>query len=143
MAHEAHVPSRRNTERFKRRLAVFSRYAAIVQAQFKALQEDDVSRFSELADGRQEIQEELGASPQDTGAVELDQEGQELLKGVQQELEGVLVLDKEIQSRLIRLRGELGAQIQAMNKREGSVKEYLTREGQLSQERSPRLNVRL
>ena len=144
MAHEAQVSSQRNSERFKRRLAVFSRYAAIVQAQFIALKEEDISRFSELAGGRQEIQKELDASPQDIpGDGELDQEGDELLKGVQQELEEVLVLDKEIQNQLIRFRGELGTQLKAMNKREGSVKQYLTREEQTSQERPSRLNVRL
>jgi hypothetical protein len=133
-----------DSERLKQRLAAYSRYAAIVQAQFKALEEEDVSRFSELAVSRQEIQDELGSGAQGIpGVGELDQEGRELLKDVQEELKETVALDQEFRDRLLRLRGDLGAQIQALNQREGSVKQYLSRDGQPSPERSHRLNVRL
>ena len=136
--------STRQKERLTRRLAAYSRYASVVQAQFRALEEEDVSRFSELAQDRQEIQEELEG--EDGGGSEvgtLDQESTALLKGAQEELEGMVTLDEEIKKRLLRLRGQLGAQIKAMSQREGSVKQYLTREETPRQERSSRLNVRL
>jgi hypothetical protein len=141
--HGTPLSALQDSERLKQRLAAYSRYAAIVQAQFKALEEEDVSRLSELAVSRQEIQDELGSGEGIPGVGELDQEGRELLKDVQEELKETVALDQEFRDRLLRLRGDLGAQIQALNQREGSVKQYLSRDGQLAPERSHRLNVRL
>jgi hypothetical protein len=141
--HGTPLSALQDSERLKERLAAYSRYAAIVQAQFKALEEEDVSRLSELAVSRQEIQDELGSGEGIPGVGELDQEGRELLKDVQEELKETVALDQEFRDRLLRLRGDLGAQIQALNQREGSVKQYLSRDGQPSPERSHRLNVRL
>lgn len=141
---EAPFSPQAGSDGLEMRLAAYSRYAAVVQAQFQALQEEDVERFSVLADRRQEIQEELEAD--DHGLQEfdeLDEEGQRLLKGARNDLAEAAVLDKEIRHRLIRLRGKVAGEIKGANRRKGSVKEYLTQEEQTSRDRPSRVNVRL
>jgi hypothetical protein len=145
MPHEAITPHSTDSEGFERRLAAYSRYAAIVQAQFRALQEEDVERFSELVDRRQEIQEGIQAQGGEelSGAGVLDEERRGLLKGARDELAEVALLDQEIKRRLVLLRGKAASDIKMTNRREGSVKEYLNREERASLERPSRLNVRL
>ena len=131
-------------ERLQTRLAAYSRYAAVVQDQLRALQEEDIDKFTELADERTTIQEELESAsdvlpPED----ELDPEGVQLLNGAKQELGKALVQDKEIEARLLRLRAEVGGQIRATSERKGNAKQYVTESERPSEERTHRLNVRL
>jgi hypothetical protein len=115
----------------------------MVQAQFRALREENVGRFSELADHRQEIQNELEAHGQDLGGMEpLDEEERDLLDAVQDDLRKAVRVDEEIRSILLRMRGQVAGQLKSVNRREDSVKEYLARDGQGTQEEVPRLNIR-
>ena len=128
----------------KDRLAVYRRYAAVVRAQHAALREEDVARFSELAEDRQKIQDELGQdAPGIPGPAEGEEEGKVMVDGIRTELEEVLALDRDIQARLIRMRGGVAAQLKEISSRRGGARKYLTRDSMSATERETRLNVRL
>ncbi len=142
--HQPPLSGNGTSDRFKKRLSAYSRYAALVQAQFLALQEEDLERYSDLARTRQVIQDGLDREPQDDIHPEpLDPEGQELLNETRAELGEALVLDREIQAILVRLRGQIGGQIKALSRREGKVREYITSADAALGQRSHKLNVRL
>jgi hypothetical protein len=130
--------------RLRVRLAAYSRYAAIVQEQLRALREENMARFDELAGTRAEIQEELeAASEGGQEEAELDEEGKALLNGAAEELGRAMVQDQEIESRLLRLRAEAGGQIRALSGRKENARQYLTESERVPEERPHRLNVRL
>jgi len=126
------------------RLAVYRRYAAIVREQFRALEEEDLSRFEELATDRQKIQDEMGQdAPGIPAPGQSDPEGAVMVDGIRNELEEVLALDREIQSRLVGMRGNLVTQMRDISSRKGSAREYLSHEPPPEPEQRTRLNVRL
>ena len=129
--------------RLKTRLAAYSRYAAVVQEQLQALQEENVDRFAELADDRAEIQEEMDAV---VGAIplsdELDAEEREMLEAAQEELGRALEVDRDIEGRLVRLRAAVGGQIKALSERNGNAKQYVAESERSTKGRPSRLNVR-
>ena len=137
-------PSGSESRNRKNRLAVYRRYADIVRAQLRALDEEDLSRFSEVAEDRQRIQDELG---QDAPGIptpgEAEPDGKVMVDGIRNELEEVLALDKDIQARLIRMRGEVAAQLKGVSSRRGSAREYLTRDSLSEADGKTHLNVRL
>jgi cell division protein ZapA (FtsZ GTPase activity inhibitor) len=129
--------------RLKTRLAAYSRYAAVVQEQLQALQEEDIDKFAELAEDRSEIQDEMDAV---VGTIplsdDLGPEERELLKAAEEEVGQAVSLDEEIESRLLRLRANVGGQIKALSERTGKAKRYVN-ESEGPTEGSPsRLNVR-
>jgi len=137
-------PRPESPDRLKNRLAAYSRYAAVVQGQLRALQEENIGLFSELADTRAEIQDEMEAVSRDIPEEEeMGPEGRDLLRGVKQELGKALVQDKEIEARLFRLRAEVGGQIRAVSGRKENAKHYVAESERNSEERPNRLNVRL
>lgn len=131
-------------DRLQTRLAAYSRYAEIVQEQLRALQEENLDRFIELADRRGAIQEEMeagsGAIPHDVG---LDPEEGQRLGGAKEALGRALAQDREIEARVLRLRAEVGGQIRALSERNGNAKQYVTESERSSEDRPHRLNVRL
>jgi len=137
-------PSGLRNGNLNNRLAVYRRYADVVRAQLRALQEEDVSRFQELAEDRQKIQDELGQdAPGIPASGESEADGQVLVDGVRDELEEVLALDRDIQNRLVRMRGKVAAQLRDISTRKGSAKAYLTRDSLSEVKGNARLNVRL
>ena len=126
------------------RLAVYRRYAEVVRAQLQALQEEDLSRFSELAEDRQRIQDELGQdAPGIPATGKSEAGGQVLVDGARDELEEVMALDRDIQNRLVRMRGKVAAQLRDISSRKDSARAYLTRDSLSEVEGNARLNVRL
>lgn len=128
----------------KNRLSVYRRYADLVRAQLQALHEEDLSRFSELAEDRQRIQDELGQdAPGIPSPGEAEADGEVMVDGIRKELEEVLALDKDIQDRLVRMRGQVAAQLKDISSRRGSARDYLTRDSLSREDGNARLNVRL
>ena len=143
MPEETSFPSPEASAGLQKRLEAYARYAAVVRAQFQALQEEDVSRFSELAGQRQEIQDSLDeVDPQEPGAGPGDHQEEELLKGVRNDLVEVLALDREIQRKLTRLRGQVASQLRDISSRTGSAREYLSRDAGPEPTHGTRVNVR-
>jgi hypothetical protein len=129
--------------RLKARLAAYSRYAAVVQEQLRALQEEDIDRFVGLADDRAEIQEELEAAPEEASEETLDSEAPGLLEEARRELGVVVGIDREIEARLLRLRAEIGGRIRSLSSQKGNARRYVTEGESPPENRPPRLNVRL
>lgn len=139
----ASIPGRR-AGGSKARLAVYRRYAAIVREQFRALEDEDLTRFEALADDRQKIQDEMGQdAPGIPAPGQSESDGTVMVDGIRNELEEVLALDREIQSRLIRLRGQVASQVRDISSRKGSAREYLSHEPTPEADQRGRLNVRL
>ena len=129
--------------RLKTRLAAYSRYAAVVQDQLRALEEEDVDRFGELADDRAEIQHEMDAV---VGTIPLSEdlapEERKLLEAAREEVGQAVALDQEIEDRLMRLRAGVGGQIKALAEQSGNAKQYVAESERAPEGRSSRLNVR-
>ncbi len=129
--------------RLRARLAAYSRYAAVVQEQLRALEEEDLDRFSELSDHRAEIQEELASEAEDVSEEEMDPETRALLDEARRDVGAAVAQDEEIASRLLRLRAEMGGQIRALSSQKGNARRYLTESEKSQGDRPARLNVRL
>lgn len=129
--------------RLKTRLAAYSRYAAVVQEQLQALQEEDIDKFAELAEDRSEIQDEMDAV---VGTIPLSDdlapEERELLLAAEEEVGQTISLDQEIEGRLLRLRAKVGGQIKALSERNGNAKQYVAESERSKEGRPSRLNVR-
>jgi len=136
-------PSPSAPGRLKARLAAYSRYAAVVQEQLRALEEEDMDRFSELSDHRAEIQDELASEAEEVSEEDLDPETRALLDEARREVGAAVAQDQEIASRLLRIRAEMGGQIRALSSQKGNARRYLTESEKPQEDRPSRLNVRL
>ncbi len=135
---------RSSSEDLRRRLAAYSRYAELVRGQIRAVQEENLERFNELAEARERVQDELGASPPEPPSPHsLDPEGRALLEKMTAELREALAGDRELRALLSRERSLVASQLRAMSERGGNARRYLTGEAPSALGRPARLNVRL
>ena len=137
--------SRRGTERdMASLLAGYVRYAALIQFQEEALEEEDLERFHELARERDVLQEELGEAP--IGRMEaetLDAENRERLDRVHAALREAVLRDSRIRARLQAMKRGTSKEAGTAQHRAHKLKGYLERDEVGSGGRSRRLNVRL
>ena len=124
------------------RLEALRRYATLVIHQARALEDDDLDRFQELADEREVLQEALDdAEPVELG---LDSPGvQQLLNRAGTELRAAAEADASILARLGRTRRETATDIRAMEARGPQVRRYLREEESGRVTGRSRINIRL
>jgi hypothetical protein len=133
-----------DSQEMRRRLGLYARYARLIEDQVLAVDSEDMDRFQELAEAREEIQEALA---QDDGALPsaetLDSKDRRLLESVRQDLRTALARDQELRKRLMGLREEARTQLHAMSRREGGVRRYVADDGPAPGDEAGRINVRL
>lgn len=138
------LPRKLDPEEARQRLSLYTRYAGLVDAQVRALDSEDMDRFQDLAEARDEIQEALMEDDRPLPSAEsLDSEGRKLLESARQGLRTALVRDEELRRRLTGLREETRKQLHTISRREGGVRRYVVDEEPSPEEGGRRVNVRL
>jgi hypothetical protein len=124
------------------RLTAYSKYVALVQAQEEALEEGDLERHAQLAEEREEIQEELGEAPssEELAVASEDPEARALMERTLSSLRSALAKDAGMQRTLQGLKDEASGQIRSMGSRKGKVHSYLERQELGEERRGPRVN---
>lgn len=129
---------------FQDRLEAYARYAALVRGQEEALENDDLERFREMAEAREEIQRELGAGPhQFPEEGELDPENLELLRRVHADLRDAQSRDLRLRARLRDLRKSTSGEVRTVADRGGQIRQYLVGDNNPEDDSPARLNIRL
>lgn len=136
---------RKSTERDMRTLlASYVKYAALVQFQEEALEEEDLDRYDDLAEAREALQEELGDEPPPFPDPDrLDAENREYFERVYESFRDALERDTQLQTRLKRLKKEASTDLEGMKGRDEQLKGYLKGDEATTGHRKGRLNVRM
>ncbi|MGI9628901.1 MAG: hypothetical protein ACR2QM_18855 [Longimicrobiales bacterium] len=107
------------------RLALYRRYASVVDEQEVALDSGDLDRFSELNLTRRAIEAEV-ESVQSAPAVAPNRETMEAIERAVDTLRSLEVRQQRMESKLKAMRKHVGDQIAGVGDRRGGLKSYLS-----------------
>ena len=130
---------------FRERTRLYARYTALVGMQEEVLDENDLDRFSELAEEKDTLQNELDASPVPTlpPLAHLEPDVARLVEEAAARLREAIAAEGRIGQRLHELRDETAQEIRNMDARESGVRSYVMRSQPESRPPSARIDVRL
>lgn len=125
-------------------LARYVRYAALIEFQEEALEEEDLERFHELAREREELQKELDEAPgSGIEPASPDPGHREHLDRLYAALKEAVSADARLRARLQEMKRGTSKEVGAAQGRARELRGYLERDEVGSGSRSKRLNVRL